>query len=107
MRFFLILIALVFVSLFLFVGFDGWRGRSIAKRASVIRIGDGKRDVERTLGKPSSTFSLSFFTAWETWGYGSTIDWQHLFTSPIKFRVVIEYDVGGKVSRVKIPQPNE
>lgn len=100
------------VCLMVLLTVDACRARSAARRAKTIKLGDTKQQVRQKLGRPSDITVAGIFDHSETWAYGGYVDWQHLPSCPIRFRLfgpdsdeaAIRFNKLGRVSRVIMPQ---
>jgi hypothetical protein len=101
---------------------DVWHAGSLRNRATSLKAGDTKADVQRVLGRPLSVFNPApgtNFVAWllsvksETWAYGSRYDLGAVFhgESPLRLRlfspesndVAVVFNSTGRVAQVVIP----
>jgi hypothetical protein len=113
---------LVFLALAaLIVAVGAFRTSSQRARASTIKIGDSKADVEQLLG--SATMVTPFTPLWrtnaiaalfcdtaETWAYGSHFDFSSQFPwlrlrlfLPASDDIAVEFSSSGRVVRVTVP----
>ena len=117
---FILVLAVVFI--------DNLSTYSLATRARNLRVGDSKHHVEQILGRPMGWFqpppqtptnliAALLSVRAETWAYGSRLELRQPFISefpyffPFRIRlfrpdsddVVVEFDSGGRVSKLIIP----
>ncbi len=112
-------VALVFM---LVTVVDLWSFSSLKRRASLLKPGATRAEVQKVLGRPTSTFmpyTGTNFPVWllsvhaETWAYGSTFDLHSAFHGevPLHLRlfrpdandVAVVFGASGRVSQVIIP----
>ena len=110
------------------VSIDSVSTHSTVTRVRKLRVGDSKHEVEHILGRPVSVFkplpeartnlvAALLSVGSETWAYGSRLDLRQPFCSefpyfyPFRLRlfkpdsddVAIEFDSGGRISKIVIP----
>jgi outer membrane protein assembly factor BamE (lipoprotein component of BamABCDE complex) len=103
---------LVLGCLMLLLTVDGCRAASAPKRAKRIAVGDSKQQVRRMLGSPTEVTTAGLFNSAETWAYGGWLNWNKLFSQPLRFRlfgpdadeVAIRFDESERVSKVILPK---
>jgi hypothetical protein len=66
---------------------DARQAQSALRRAKAIKVGDTRQEVRRTLGRPSDITVAGIFDGSETWAYGGYVDWGHLLSCPVRFRL--------------------
>jgi outer membrane protein assembly factor BamE (lipoprotein component of BamABCDE complex) len=91
---------------------DGCRAALASKKANRINVGDSKQQVRWVLGWPTEITTAGLFNPAETWAYGGYLNWNQIFSQPLRFRlfgpdadeVAIRFDKSGRVSKVILPK---